>query len=171
MSSTTEDIRFEIIPDVMTGTLSLKGWMDERIETSGIRQTLLHLLKEKTKITLDLGDLDRANSSGLRFLAILLQEFSTRIGIKRLPAFFVELINVAAIIPDSVEIISFHVPFYHPKTDHIEEICLEIGKDIPLKDNYEDFDCMALVSRDSGLIPDFEPQEFFTFLTERLQKK
>lgn len=171
MASNGDEVRFEIVPNPQEAVIALKGWMDERIETSGIRQILINLYKEKSKVILDLGDLDRANSSGLRYLAILLQEFGARVGIQRLPAFFVELINVAAIIPDNVDIISFHVPFYHPKTDHVEEICLEIGKDIPLKDNYEDFDCTSLVSPESGLIPDFEPQEFFTFLTERLHKK
>lgn len=156
----------ESMPEV--AKIQVKGWLDERIETSDLAKEVQGMIGSHQHVTLDFGELDRANSSGLRYLALLLQKHQSQVSVDFLPVFFVELINFAAIIPLKTEIKHILIPFYNPNSDELVEVSALVGKDIPILEQYENFDCTHLLPEGSPLVPDFDPEDLLGFLSDRL---
>lgn len=152
-------------------TVEFAGFLNEQspIETQ-IRAAILHAGRGLAggPVRLDFSRVKRGNSCGVLAWFKLIDQIPFPMVYVSVPIWLVEQLNFIDALPPNVMIESIQAPFYCPELDNHETLTLELGRDIPIQDDYEDFAFVCTNAQGQTLEPDFEPGEYFHFITTNL---
>jgi hypothetical protein len=117
---------------------------------------------------LDFRDVRRANSLGIIRWSKFVRSVKGPFEYRNVPTWLVEQINlrVIALGTDS-RVSSIMAPFYCGADGSHEVHCLEIGRDVPVLDDYSNFNIERTSRKGLKLEADFEPKEYFGFLARK----
>lgn len=153
--------------EVINHTLRLVGIMDEQTSVAALCEAYksAQVASQGNLVRCDFVGVRRANSLGM----VRWNEFLSKIGegivYENAPQWLVEQFNFEVIsLSNGSQVFSILAPFYCYLDGTHEVHCLEIGKDIPILDDYSQF--RAHRTSRSGFIlePDFDSVEFLDFL-------
>ena len=85
-------------------------------------------------------------------------------------AWLVERFNSSDFLSPNAKVQSLEADFYCPQNDTHERIILQIGKDVPILDNYNKFNLNLKNKAGIALEMDFEPSEYFYFISSNIQR-
>lgn len=137
----------------------------EHLQASTFNQTIRDIAAKGETAILDFTEIRSINSSSLHYLQRVLNSLRPKLEISGIPVLFVEMLNTTIdFFPKEVVITSFFAPFYDPETNEQQPILLRVGEDVTVQKTYLDFDASCVVPKHSNLLPDFQPDEYFSFL-------
>jgi len=88
----------------------------------------------------------------------------------KVPRWLVEQFNISDFLNENCSVQSIEANFYCPQNDTHENVVLILNKDIPILEDYNDFK-LVLKNKDGlDLEMDFEPSEYFYFISAAAQK-
>jgi hypothetical protein len=157
---------------VHKNTVVFSGILNEDSASNVIKSSLEEALNSSPdkKVFVDFSKVKRANSCGiLTWYKVLetLPGFFTYINV---PRWLVEQFNISDFLNKNTTVESIEANFYCPQNDTHENIYLVIGKEIPILEDYSSFQ-LVLKNKDGlDLEMDFEPVEYFSFISSSFQK-
>lgn len=158
---------------VKSTIVEFSGILNESSSKLVMHDAISDAMKNMTteqKIYIDFSAVKRANSVGLLYWSSVISQFRNIIIVYiNIPVWLVEQLNLCTLLSFNAYVESMISPFYCIDNDTYKLITLHIIKDIPLLDNYSNFELH--LKTDEGLLleQDFESIEYFNFLS--LNKK
>jgi len=154
-------------------TIEFSGLLNEESSVANIKKALeLAFSNAKDKVVrLDFSKVKRANSCGILAWYKILEDFKDGKCIyTNVPRWLVEQFNISDFLTDRTYVESIQANFYCPANDTHETLILTIGKEIPILDNYDNFN-LVMKSKDGfDLEIDFEPNEYFYFISSNTKR-
>ncbi len=157
---------------VKKNTVEFSGLLNEDSSSQTIQEALEIALKNSIDkfVNLDFSRVKRANSCGILAWYRILEPLEGKFIYINVPRWLVEQFNISDFLNEKTEVKSIEANFYCPENDTHENIILELSKDIPILDNYENFNIVLKNKEGLDLEMDFEPSEYFYFLTVSIHK-
>jgi hypothetical protein len=158
---------------VEKSTIFLSGEMNEDTDFD----ETLRMLKETHQATgervrIDLSNVIRGNSVGIMNWIRYLYECQVPICYVNAPVWLVEQFNtINDFFRMDVSVESFFARFYSEADDDIYMRCLTVGVDIPLLDDYSDYELNMVDESGKAMEADFSTEMYFDFLRELKQKQ
>lgn len=155
---------------VRNGCVTLLGRLDEadtKAKVVGALETARAQLSDPAApVRVDFSGISFANSLGIREWCLCLEAFPHPITYVRAPCWLIEQMNIVQeLLREDMDVESFFAPFFSEATDTTELKVLEVGTDVPLLDDYTDFEVPAKFL-EGGFTPDFDADSYFVFLTD-----
>lgn len=153
-------------------TVFFSGVLNEHVDLNNT-ESALHaahrsLSGDQKRVCLDLSHVSRANSSGLLQWLRLMKKAQIPLCYIRTPVWLVEQFNmIDEFFDGDVTVDSIYAHFYSPDTDTSETRLLTIGTDVPVLENYRNYNAG---SADAQLEPDFDERSYFHFISRHLYK-
>lgn len=151
-------------------TLMLVGHLGECVATDALSESLKDLHQRcQRRVRLDFSRLERVNSIGIEKLFRSCSESHVPVLWHQVPLILADQLSHWCGYFSEYDFLidSFEAPFFDSKQDSVEIKTLTVGRQIPLKSTYDNFDWRSLL--DSGeaqrLEPDFDSEVYFYFLT------
>jgi hypothetical protein len=157
---------------IKNNTVEFGGCLDER---SSLDQLLRGLQQAASganggKVRVDFSKVKKANSIGILSWAKVIDTAKMALVYVAAPEWLVEQFNLSDLLRYGSVVESVQAPFYCADTDSREMVTLVIGKDIPLQKEYNSLQLQKQSQTGALLEADFEPYEYFHFITRDLQK-
>ncbi len=144
------------------------GVLDESFVTADfISQVQKVRATYKTEhIGLDFSNVQYANSLGIATWIKLIDQLKDGVyHYKKTPIWLVHIMSIiSGVIPANFYVTSIFVPFYSEKHDKEIQTLMDIGKDIPIKKDYSDFNLESKTVEGVYYEPDISSDHFFRFL-------
>lgn len=153
-------------------TVEFSGLLNEDSSSEAIQKGLEEALNnspEKT-IYIDFSKVKRANSCGILTWYKVLESLSGKFIYIKVPRWLVEQFNISDFLNENTTVESIEANFYCPQNDTHENILLVIGKEIPVLEDYSEFTLVMKTKDGLDLEMDFEPNEYFYFISASTQK-
>ncbi|WP_186647741.1 hypothetical protein [Fluviispira vulneris] len=154
-------------------TVEFSGLLNEESSVELIKQGLEQAVKNsasKKEVNLDFSKVKRANSCGILAWYKILDTFDCTFVYINAPRWLVEQFNISDFLSDKTRVQSIYANFYCPSNDTHEVLLLTLGNEIPILDNYDEFN-LVLKNKDGlDLEIDFEPSEYFYFISSNPQR-
>jgi len=157
---------------VNNNLVEFSGILNEDSSSEEIKKSLEKALAASTdkKIQVDFSKVRRANSCGILTWYKVLESLAGFFIYINVPRWLVEQFNISDFLNKNTTVYSIEANFYCPQNDTHESRILVIGTDIPVQENYSNFH-MVLKTKDGfDLEMDFEPTEYFYFISSSYQK-
>jgi len=153
-------------------TVFFSGVLNEHVDLNNTEAALLaaqqSLTDKQKRVCLDLSQVSRANSSGLLQWLRLMKKIQTPLCYVRTPVWLVEQFNmIDEFFDGDVSVESIYAHFYSPENDSSETRLLTLGTDVPILENYRNYNAS---SEGSQLEPDFDERSYFHFISRHLYK-
>ena len=147
-------------------TITFSGILDETVGSDFFENSLSVLTKEDDHIKMDFSGVSSGNSMGIRNLHMFLTNTDKKVRFVNVPLWLLEQFGMnSRLIKDPSSIYSVYLPFYsHEKEHDIYHIWI-IGKDIPILDDYDDFEIPKVHSDGTEYQPDFDFESAFSIFT------
>ena len=171
MSSAFEVQGMEVV--VNNATIEFSGLLNEESSIDNIKKGLEQAFaNSKDKVVrLDFSKVKRANSCGILAWYKILDGFKDGTCIYiNVPRWLVEQFNISDFLSDKTLVESIQANFYCPSNDTHETLLLTLGKEIPILDNYDDFNLIMKSKDGLDLEIDFEPNEYFYFISSNTKR-
>ncbi|MGZ3722000.1 MAG: hypothetical protein ACXVA9_03655 [Bdellovibrionales bacterium] len=158
---------------VLPNTLVFDGILDEETSMDELIGAFEKLKKAgiTPPVSLDFSKVTYANSAGIVVWLKFSRHAATAFKYVNAPVWLVNQFNMINNYFEGGSFVqSLQVPYYAPKTQDSRVFTLELGKDIPLKENYTG---LALPNRqfDGKLYEiDISPERYFHFISENFPK-
>ncbi|KAB8028052.1 hypothetical protein [Fluviispira multicolorata] len=149
-------------------TVEFSGLLNEESSVDLIKQGLEQAIKNsaaKKEVNLDFSKVKRANSCGILAWYKILENFDCSFIYVNAPRWLVEQFNISDFLSEKTTVSSIYANFYCPSNDTHEVLLLNIGKEIPILDNYDEFNLVLKNKEGFDLEIDFEPSEYFYFIS------
>lgn len=157
---------------VNKSTVEFSGLLNEDSSEDTIQKGLEDALKNAPDkvVRLDFSKVKRANSCGILAWYKILEKFDCKFIYVLAPRWLVEQFNISDFLNDRTTVESIQANFYCPSNDTHESLYLTIGKEIPILNNYDDFN-LVLKNKDGlDIEMDFEPSEYLYFISSNLKR-
>jgi anti-anti-sigma regulatory factor len=157
---------------VTKNLVEFSGILNEDSSSQIIENALEQALKDAPDqtILLDFSKVKRANSCGILTWYKSLEASKGKFVYTKVPRWLVEQFNISDFLNDHTTVDSIEAHFYCPQNDTHENMLLVIGKDIPILENYTNFN-LTLKNKDGlDLEMDFDPHEYFYFISSNFKK-
>jgi anti-anti-sigma regulatory factor len=157
---------------VKNNTIEFSGILNEDSSIDKIKEGLQKALSNANNksIFVDFSNVKRANSCGILAWYKILETLDGKFIYINVPLWLVEQFNISDFLGENTDVKSIEANFYCPQNDSHENLFLEIGKDIPVLQDYSSYS-MTLKNKDGmELEMDFEPNEYFYFISSRFEK-
>jgi len=143
-----------------------EGVLDEHTQFAPLRTLLSETAQalKGARVRLDLSQVKRANSVGILGWFKLVQGLGLSATYVNVPVWLAEQFNFADGLRGDTFVESLLAPFYCPEDDTHAIVTLVVGTQVPLLDDYSDFEIRIPGEGGKVLEPDFEPEEYFAFL-------
>jgi hypothetical protein len=148
--------------------LKFQGILDERTDVSLIAGAVQEILSSTSnaKVVLDFQGVRRANSLGIVQWSKFIHTVDCALEYRNVPTWLVEQLNLKIIaLGANATVTSVLAPFYCGEDGRHEVHCLQVGQDIPILGDYSNFVIERVSEKGNKLEADFEPKEYFAFLT------
>ena len=157
---------------VNKNTVEFSGLLNEDSSSQGIQSALEEALKNSPESTvyIDFSKVKRANSCGILTWYKVLESLTGKFIYMKVPRWLVEQFNISDFLNDSTTVESIEANFYCPQNDTHENILLVLGKEIPILEDYSEFTLVLKNKEGLALEMDFEPSEYFYFISASAQK-
>ncbi len=144
--------------------VKLSGSMTEAMNQPALESAIRQASEHNPILLFDLEGLDRANSVGLRIWLDVLRDNQLKGWYVRVPEWFVDHFNCVDELLNNGKILvkSIFAPYTRRSDGMVSMRLLEIGKDIPLLDSFED---VVLPGTPADFHPDFVPADMFDFVS------
>lgn len=154
--------------------VSLEGILNEHVDLQVVEAAISEASRtDKTSlVSLDLSKVNRANSSGL--LQWLRMTKRLKCGLKYIntPVWLVEQFNmIDEFFDGKISVESIFAHFYCPDTDSSETHLLKLGADVPIREQYKDFQLKMTSADGKSLEPDFDERSYFHFIARHIAKQ
>ena len=157
---------------VQNTTVEFSGLLNEDSSSQVIQNALKEALKNSTDkvIYIDFSRVKRANSCGILTWYKILESLQGTFIYIKVPRWLVEQFNISDFLNDNATVQSIEANFYCPQNDTHENLLLTLGKDVPILEDYSDFS-LSFKNKDGlPLEMDFEPTEYFFFISSGIEK-
>lgn len=153
-------------------TLRFSGVLDETTDMEQARQAIIALgASQGPEVYLDLSEVRRANSCGILSWLRLLRDVNLSFVYVNAPVWLIAQFNmISEFFVGRVRVESIQAPFYCPADDSSLSLTLFVGEDIPVRDDYEDFQFANRAIDGKEYEPDFDPAEYFSFIAANFQR-
>lgn len=157
---------------LLPNTLAFEGILDEETKIGDLIAAFNQLKKSgiKPPVNLDFSKVNYANSAGIVIWLKFSHEAAIPFKYVNAPVWLVNQFNM---IRDYFENGSFvetiDAPYFAPKTQDSRVFTLRIGKDVPLKDDYNGFTLPNRSADGKNYEIDFSPERYFSFISENLE--
>ncbi len=157
--------------ELNASTVTFKGVLDEKSSIVSIRESVEKALANSAdgSVRLDFGNVRRANSIGILAWAKFVDSSTFKFIYVNAPKWLVEQFNLCGLLKIDSKVESFQAPFYCGEDDKHEVVTLVVGRDVPLQEDYSSFEIVCTGTDGSRLEADFEPAEYFCFLSRTIQ--
>lgn len=119
----------------------------------------------------DLSEINRANSCGILTWLRILKNFDFEYFYTNTPLWLISQFNmIAEFFTSSAKVKSVQAHYYCGDRDSTIVRVLEIGKDVPILESYDDFDLPNVTVDGYEYEPDFDPAEYFAFVSTHFNK-
>lgn len=154
-------------------TIVFSGVLDEKTSIATIRTYVEQALSQVADgvIFLNFGAVKRANSLGILAWAKFIEASPYRFAYVDTPEWLIEQFNLCGLLKEGSRVESLQASFYCPENDSHRVLTLSVGKDIPVQDDYSDFEISRKTTEGLLLEADFEPAEYFNFLARNAKRK
>ena len=160
--------------EVHSSLVAFKGFLNEESSLDNIKDALLSACRNSgaaQAVSLDFSGVKRANSCGIFAWLKLLESLHFCIIYVNTPSWLVDQFSsISDFLKGNVTVESIQAPFYCPENDSHEYVTLLLGKDIPIQASYDDFEIFCTNKDGAKLEADFEPREYFHFITANLDR-
>ncbi len=149
--------------------LKFEGVLDEMTSGQHLEQALGTLRAQKISgpVILDFSAVTRANSAGIVTWLRFFQKVSKPAKYVNSPIWLVSQFSMIKGYFDSESYVeSFYAPYFDLKTEKSASFVHRIGKDLPLLENYENFQAPNIEINGNICEPDFTPQQYLSFISE-----
>jgi hypothetical protein len=157
---------------IKDSTVEFGGYLDERssldVMLKGLQQAAAGA--QGSKIRVDFSKVKKANSVGILSWAKVIDLAKMPLVYVAAPEWLVEQFNLSDLLRYGSIVESVQAPFYCPDTDTREMVTLVIGKDVPVQKEYQSLQLQKQSPSGALLEADFEPYEYFHFISRDLQK-
>ena len=156
--------------------VNLVGVLNEHVDLQAVETEIIAATQAATaengEIILDLSKVQRANSSGLLQWLRLTKRLKIPLCYSNAPVWLVEQFNmIDEFFDGQVNVDSIYAHFYCNETDSIDSHLLKIGHDVPIQNQYKDFQFSVISKQGKTLEPDFDERSYFHFIAKHLAKK
>ncbi len=157
---------------VKDATVEFFGILNEESSEENIKKSLQTALQNSNnkKIFIDFSNVKRANSCGILSWYKIIDSFDAEFTYIKSPRWLVEQFNLSDFLNHKTFVQSIQAMFYCPKNDTHEIVSLQIGKEIPLLNDYDQFQIHLKNPKGLDLEMDFEPSEYFHFIIKNKEK-
>lgn len=149
------------------------GVLDEGIAQDVIESVLKEAQKncKDQRILVDYSEVKRANSCGILTWLQVTSMGSYPITYVNVPVWLIAQFNmIEEFMMGDITISSIQAPFYCPDTDETTILTLKVGEDIPVQEQYDDFEFPVQTIDGKEYEPDFEPSDYFLFITFNIER-
>lgn len=153
--------------------VSLEGILNEHVDLEIIEDAIVQSAKSSQEgiVSLDLSQVIRANSSGLLLWLRMTKRIKCGLNYIRTPVWLVEQFNmIDEFFEGKISVESFFAHFYSEERDEIETRLLKVGSDVPVQDNYKNFNLTLTSADGKTLEPDFDERSYFHFIARHISK-
>ncbi|MES2614939.1 MAG: STAS domain-containing protein [Bdellovibrionota bacterium] len=157
---------------VNNASVEFSGLLNEDSSPELIVQALQQAIRNTTDgiVYIDFSGVKRANSCGILTWYKALEMTRGEFVYVKVPRWLVEQFNISDFLNENTSVQSIEANFYCPQNDTHESLLLVLGKDIPILENYDSFN-LTLKNKDGlDLEMDFEPSEYFYFISSSYEK-
>ena len=154
-------------------TLHFSGVLDEASIMDAVKTSIEEGASNAAgqRVLFDLSEVKRANSCGILSWLRLLRDVDVPVTYINTPIWLIAQFNmIAEFFSGEVDVESIQAPFYCPDDDTSIALTLLIGKDVPVQDDYEDFEFENRTIEGREYEPDFDPAEYFAFIAVNYQR-
>lgn len=158
------------------GTLYFEGVLDETCSFKGLQKELSNGLELKTSsdsadyVSIDLSGVKRANSTGIVVWLDFIKKTQAKFRYVKAPIWLVGQFNmIRGFFENGSYVESLQVPFYCSEEDLVEAVFLKIGEDIPILEDYTNFQLENRIIGGKEFEPDVEPNQYFSFICHNLE--
>lgn len=151
---------------------SVTGTMDDRTTEADLLELVPIARLGKGPIEINVEGLSRGNSIGMLEWEKFTQHFAFPFYYRNAQFWLVNYFNLIANFfenPNGI-VYSFYAPFVCEADDTSRNVLMVIGKDVPLRDRYDDFIVQDLNLNGKIYSPDFVSKRYFSFLVRNRQR-
>lgn len=152
----------------LDNTLWLSGVLNEETDFQALKKILDSGLPSPIRVNLK--NVERANSCGIIAWFKLIRELQVSLVYTEAPVWLIEQFNMNPFFLRSSSVESFYAPFYDVESNEHHLLLLCLGKDVPLQDDYSDFEVDSAAFGRSTLEADFDSEEYFQFIVANLDE-
>lgn len=147
-------------------TLTLEGSLTERTSLADV-ETLIDQEAANGSLDVDFSGIDVINSMGLQKWITIIAEKKLAIRYINCPVWQVVQLNIMKdFLKFGASVKSFQAPFHCEDDDTPLVYLLEVGDDVPILADYNDYTFAPLTIKGKTYTPDFEPSEYLYFLSQ-----
>jgi anti-anti-sigma regulatory factor len=153
-------------------TVEFSGLLNEDSAPQVIQNALSEALKNSADNTVyvNFSKVKRANSYGILTWYKMVESLSGKFVYINVPRWLVEQFNITDFLSENSTVQSIEANFYCPQNDTNENMLLVLNKDIPILEDYSNFKLILKNKDGLDLEMDFEPSEYFYFISASYQK-
>ena len=156
--------------------VNLEGILNEHVDLQSVENEIAAAAQAATakngEAILDLSKVQRANSSGLLQWLRMTKRLNIPLCYINAPVWLVEQFNmIDEFFDGQVRVESIFANFYCTETDNIENHLLKLGIDVPIQEQYKDFQFKVISQQGKTLEPDFDERSYFHFIAKHLAPK
>lgn len=153
-------------------TIEFSGLLNEESSVEAIDAALKQALDHSPTrvLRLDFSKVKRANSYGILTWYNTLEALDGLFIYFNTPRWLVEQFNISNFLSDKSKVESIQAQFYCPQNDSHETMLLVLGSDLPIQNSYDNFKLNLKNKLGLELEMDFEPSEYFYFITADPEK-
>lgn len=157
---------------VSGSTIEFSGLLNEESSVEAIDSALKQALDHSPTrvLRLDFSKVKRANSYGILTWYNTIENLEGVFIYFNTPRWLVEQFNISNFLNSNSRVESIQAQFYCPQNDSHETVLLFLGSDLPIQNNYDNFKLNLKNKLGFELEMDFEPSEYFYFITADTEK-
>lgn len=156
----------------LPNTLVFSGILDEETSLDDLCASLkmIEASGAKGPICIDLSSVTYANSAGVVVWLKFAHQSQVPFKYVNAPVWLVNQFNTVRGYFDNGSFVeTLNAPYFSPKSQDSRVFTLQLGKDIPILDDYSSFNVPNRVSDGKNYEIDFAPERYFSFISENFQ--
>lgn len=147
-----------------------EGVLDETDSLEDLQATLKKIKQSRpSAITVDFSKVSSGNSSGILVWLKAVYGAAAQVKYVNAPVWLVNQFNsIRGYFENKSYVESFFAPFFNESQDQSFHVQFIVGKDIPIQKDYSNFTVQDRVKDGLTYQPDFDPQQYFGFISRHL---
>ena len=155
---------------VENNLIEFSGYLSEKTNPEALRTAFLTAAQstQDNTVRVDFSKVEKANSVGILAYLKAFDSAKVRAVYERAPIWLVEQFNcIPEFFAASSTVISFYARFFSPRTRKPQNVLLTVDKDVSRLPHYKNYSFTISDESGAALEPDFDPELYFFFLTEK----
>lgn len=154
---------------VLPDSLVFEGVLDEETLPADLSAALSKLVAAGSKATvkLDLSKVSYCNSAGIMVWIRFLRASNMKFQYINAPIWLINQFNmIGEVLINGSFVSSFQAPYFCTETQESRSLTLELGKDLPVMQDYSSYTATNRIIEGKEYEPDYNPPRYFHFIAE-----